>query len=74
MKDGICPKCKSRNVFVGNKVRLKRGSFFSNTIPLSQWSLTSLDNYVCTNCGFMESYISDKDKLKEISEKWPKVS
>jgi len=27
---------------------------------------------VCTDCGYLESYIADTEKLKEIVRKWPK--
>ena len=32
--------------------------------------MAALDNYVCTDCGYLESYIAEKDKLKEITESW----
>jgi len=32
--------------------------------------MAALDNYVCTDCGYLESYIAEKDKLKEITEDW----
>ena len=32
--------------------------------------MAALDNYVCTDCGYIESYIAEKDKLKEIVESW----
>jgi len=36
--------------------------------------MASIDNYVCVNCGYVEHYISDGSKLKEIAKKWDKVS
>ena len=35
--------------------------------------MAALGNYVCTDCGYVESYISDMDKLVEISQKWDKA-
>ncbi len=32
--------------------------------------MAALDNYVCTDCGYLESYIAEKDKRKEITEDW----
>jgi hypothetical protein len=49
---------------------LKNGPFGSNSIPVSIISIAALDNYVCTDCGYLESYIAEKDKLKEIGENW----
>lgn len=32
-----------------------------------------LTTYVCTACGYVESYISDRKKLRVIAEKWDRV-
>ena len=73
MKDGKCPKCGSEKVFHGTKIPAKSGPFGSNSIPISMLSIAALDNYVCTECGYVESYVADAKKLQEISEKWPMV-
>lgn len=70
MKTGICPKCKSESVYCGDKIPLKSGPFGSNSIPVNILSIAPLDNYVCSECGYMESYISGADKLKEIAKSW----
>ena len=73
MKTGICPKCNSCEVFSGAGVALKKGPFGSNSIPIGLTSIAALDNFVCAECGYIESYVSDSDKLAEISRKWDKV-
>ena len=73
MKTGICPKCTSNEVFSGAGIVLKKGPFGSNAIPIGLTSIAALDNYVCTSCGYVESYISDSDKLTEITRKWDKA-
>ena len=73
MKTGICPKCTSSEVFSGAGIALKKGPFGSNAIPIALTSIAALDNYVCTSCGYVESYISDLGKLTEISRKWDNV-
>jgi len=70
VKNGTCPKCGSQSVYCGDQVPLKSGPFGSNSIPVSIISIASLDNYVCTDCGYLESYIADKEKCKEIAEGW----
>jgi predicted nucleic-acid-binding Zn-ribbon protein len=70
LKTGICPKCTSTEVFSGAGIALKKGPFGSNAIPIGLTSIAALDNYVCTSCGYVESYISDLGKLTEISRKW----
>ena len=73
MKTGICPKCSSQEVFSGAGIALKKGPFGSNSIPIGITSIAALDNLVCVECGYVESYVSDPDKLAEISRKWARV-
>lgn len=70
MKQGICPKCNSQDVYAGVDVLPKSGPFGSNSIPVSLVSIAALDNYVCVQCGYLERYVADTEKLKEISKKW----
>ena len=73
LKTGTCPKCNSKKIFSGVKIPLKKGPFGSNAIPVGLTSIAALDNYVCVACGYVESYISDPDKLAEISRKWDAI-
>lgn len=73
MKSGKCSKCGSTEVFRGSEIHPKSGPFGSNSIPVSLTSIAALDNYVCTQCGYVESYIADQTKLREIAIKWPKA-
>jgi predicted nucleic-acid-binding Zn-ribbon protein len=73
MKKGKCPKCGSKNIFAAKNLPLKSGPFGSNSIPVSLTSLAALDNYVCADCGLVEHYVADADKLKEIAKKWHPV-
>lgn len=74
MKNGQCPKCGSKEVYSGANIPLKSGPFAGNAIPISLSSMAALDNYVCVACGLVESYISDKDKLDDVAERWDKVN
>ena len=73
MKTGTCPKCASETVYSGASIPLKKGPFGSNSIPISLTSVAALDNYVCAECGYVESYVSNAERLAEISEKWVHV-
>jgi predicted nucleic-acid-binding Zn-ribbon protein len=73
LKTGTCPKCSSDEVFSGAGISLKKGPFGSNSIPVGLTSIAALDNYVCADCGYVESYVSDPKKLVEISRKWDKI-
>lgn len=66
MRDGKCPKCKSSMVFV-------------RTYGLDGTTLDGKrvehDDYVCTECGYYESYITTKSALEKLqkSPDWKKA-
>ena len=70
MKNGKCPKCGSVEIYVARDLPLKSGPFGSNSIPIGLTSMAALDNYVCVDCGFVERYVADEEKLKEIAKRW----
>lgn len=71
MKNGICPRCHAAQVFSSSKLRAETGN--ASSIPLSFLRSISLDNYVCTNCGYVESYVSEPEMLSRIEDIWPQV-
>jgi predicted nucleic-acid-binding Zn-ribbon protein len=71
MKKGTCPKCQSKEIYCGAQVSMKSGFHNSNTIPVTGFRAASLDNYVCGQCGFVESYIAKEKDLAAIRKKWP---
>ncbi|MFH0728400.1 MAG: hypothetical protein V2B19_18945 [Pseudomonadota bacterium] len=73
MKNGKCPKCGSVEIYTAGDLPLKSGPFGSNSIPISLTSMAALDNYVCVDCGLVERYVADEDKLREIAKKWRPV-
>jgi len=80
MKRGICPKCGARNVHTNSDFPYKGKVGFQNqnTIPVARASLfggtgVSLNNYICVDCGYVESYIHGEKKLKKVSENWNRV-
>jgi predicted nucleic-acid-binding Zn-ribbon protein len=74
VKEGKCPKCGSDRVYHGSDIPAKCGPFGSNSIPVTMVSIAALDNYVCARCGYVESYVAESSKLREISRKWPRVN
>ena len=74
MKQGKCPKCGSVNIFSAEDLPLKSGPFGSNSIPISLTAMAALDNFVCVDCGLVESYVSEAYMLKKISQKWKSVN
>jgi len=61
-------------VYVGRNMP---GQYGINAIPLAHGVLNTtvavLDNYVCADCGYVESYIADAEKLDYITQHWPKA-
>jgi predicted nucleic-acid-binding Zn-ribbon protein len=74
MKEGKCPKCGSTNIYSGADLPLKSGPFGCNAIPVSLTTMAALDNYVCADCGLVESYVADEHMLKRITKKWNAVN
>lgn len=71
MKNGVCPRCHAREVYSSANIRYKTGN--SSTIPLSFLRSIPLDNYVCTNCGYVESYVADQDMLSRVRDIWTRI-
>jgi predicted nucleic-acid-binding Zn-ribbon protein len=74
MKQGKCPKCGSTNIYSAADLPLKSGPFGSNAIPVSLTAMAALDNFVCVDCGLVESYVADESMLKRIAKKWKSVN
>ena len=73
-REGVCDRCGSENVKSGADIEDKDGLMGSNRIPIDDKISVALDNYVCLDCGYFESYISDRDILNRIQQQWEKVT
>ena len=73
LKNGLCPRCNTQDVHTSEAMRHKSGQYSSNTIPLSFLRSIPLSNYVCGNCGYVESYVADPEMLSRIKDIWVKV-
>ena len=72
MKDGTCPKCNQTAVYQKRKgISMGDGGFHVFTDGISK--STPLDTFVCTTCGYFESYIVDAPKLEAVAKTWQKV-
>ena len=75
MKTGICPKCGSAHVFMkqnGIKLGEHSGGVYVYTSMMTK--ISSVDCYICTDCGYFEHYLADAAKLVEVANKWQKVN
>lgn len=75
MKNGKCPRCNSQNVFhQTNGIYVpKTLGIFVNTSGGGH-SGSNSEDYVCTDCGYYERYISDGETLKAVAKAWKKAA
>jgi predicted nucleic-acid-binding Zn-ribbon protein len=70
MRNGLCPKCGSGNIFT-KKDGINFGSF--EVIITFFVTHSPANDYICVDCGYFERYIDDKKKLEEVSRNWTRV-
>ncbi len=68
MKSGKCPKCGSSEIYRVHAHNQR------SALNLAMFKYARLDDYVCTSCGYVESYIADKAKLEDIKQLWTPAS
>lgn len=84
MRDGVCPKCQSTDVYKG---QLKNSNEMPIFVPKSDAVFTGTEifnvvPYVCSACGYIEFLADDKSHggqdrhewfTQSSSSAWPKV-
>jgi len=40
---------------------------------ISSFSNATLDIFVCTDCGYVHTFLLDEGKIEEVKKKWPHV-
>lgn len=66
MKNGVCLKCKSEEVYVDSTNR------HGIIVPVSAF-YHQTHQYVCADCGYLEFYAQTGHDLSKIKQKWCKV-
>jgi hypothetical protein len=61
LKNGICCKCKAKDVYLIDLPSYEYG------IPIRESTKLGLRYYICASCGYVESYVSNKKHLEKIS-------
>ena len=57
MKNGICIKCSTSAVY--------RKEYELHAVTLNGKAVRS-ESYVCTNCGYFETYVLERDALNNV--------
>jgi ribosomal protein S27AE len=59
-----CPKCGSDQV-----VMLLGQSFGTKIYPRESYANTSsVERYACTDCGYLETFLADRDEIEELKK------
>ena len=76
MKNGICPKCQSGEVYwhkgseEHEQITVKEAAIpFFGAFAETAWP----EKYVCASCGYIEYYLSEAKGLQVVKEHWEKV-
>jgi hypothetical protein len=68
MKDGICSRCGSDEVYESTSA-LDQRSWRVLTI----FSKVRLEEFICCNCGLVETYLFDLKEIEKVKERCTKV-
>ena len=72
MKNGTCPKCGASSIYK-RTAGISRGDGGVHIYTSAVTKPSKLDDFTCLQCGYIESYIPDPDKLQAIEKSWSKV-
>lgn len=67
MKNGVCPKCSSEEVYFDGSGRN------GVQITISMMLVKPTHTYVCADCGYLEFYAQTGFDLSRVKEKFQKV-
>ncbi|UCD88753.1 MAG: hypothetical protein JSW04_09815 [Desulfobacterales bacterium] len=63
MKSGTCPKCNLAKVY-----RRNFPGGYRSALVLAFGSGVRLEDFVCSQCGYVESYLEDLSKAEKIEK------
>ena len=75
MRRGICPKCQTPTVYRRVGGISYGGSASSKVFVHTSWmtAASPVENFICTRCGYFETYVIDEAKMAEVTSTWEKV-
>ena len=68
MKDGVCPRCGSDEVYESTSDLDQR-----SRRVLTIFSHVRLEELICCNCGLVETYLADMKEVEQVKAKCTKV-
>ncbi len=85
MRDGVCPKCSSEEVYYSDATGMEHGVSIDRSSPYvrlykdAKWApdvwMLELSYYLCRSCGYFETYVRDPGELSklDVSTNWRRV-
>lgn len=75
MRRGLCPKCQTPTVYRKRNGISYGGGGGGAVYVLTSWltSPSPVENFICTRCGYFETYVVDEEKMAQITNTWEKV-
>ena len=73
MRSGICPKCQTPTVYrKPDGIGIGDGT---GVYVRTSWATraSKTEDYICTRCGYFETYVLDEKKMAEVTSAWEKV-
>ena len=74
LRHGICPLCRATSVFTNRDRPVK---WWQNhepaSIAIGQALNAVVTHYICTVCGYLESFVEDAIDREDIQEEWTQV-
>ena len=71
MKNGKCSKCDKPDIYSTTKIKKE---YISMGIPIGGlYQNVQATYYLCSNCGFLETYVIEVPAIKKIIKSWEKV-
>lgn len=67
MKDGVCPKCRSAEIYTS------ADDTHGVRVPIP-WRDVDTNLYVCAECGYLEFYVQHETDFEKIRQKLKKVN
>lgn len=77
MKDGLCPKCGSTEIYTDAELAEKANEYGVNKVIVKNNLLTNTyveyNNLYCANCGYLERYIVKEADRDAIVKNWTRI-
>ena len=71
MINGTCPKCGGHSIYTNQGITANYGE--RTYVYVSSFRATKLEIYICTDCRYVEEYVSQKENIERVIKKWNKV-